>query len=100
MVIAEKPFGCKRHPILHRNFSVKLRTDNRTRRVICWFVIALTMSGGAALCARQNSQQQSAPPPQQTTPPPQQKAPPDSDQEKSDKDLPAQAFMPRGKKLC
>jgi hypothetical protein len=37
---------------------------------------------------------------QQGTPPPQQKAPPDTDQEKSDKDLPAQAFLPRGKKLC
>lgn len=60
------------------------------------------MSGGAALYARQDSQQgsqqQST---QQATPPPQQqKAPPDSEQEKSDKDLPAQAYLPRGKKLC
>jgi hypothetical protein len=69
-----------------------MRADNRTRRVICWLVLAFAMSGGAALRARQSSQQQ--------TPPPQQKTPPDSEQEKSDKDLPAQAFMPRGKKLC
>jgi hypothetical protein len=51
------------------------------------------MASGAALCARQNPQQQS-------TPPPQQKAPPDTEQDKNDKALPAQAFMPRGKKLC
>jgi hypothetical protein len=79
---------------------MKLRAQNRKRQMICWMALAFAMSGGAALCAHQNSQQQSAPPPQQTPPPTQQKAPPDTDQEKSDKDLPAQAFMPRGKKLC
>lgn len=81
---------------------MKQRTHNRARHVTCWFVLAFAMSGGAALYARQDSQQgsqqQST---QQATPPPQQqKAPPDSEQEKSDKDLPAQAYLPRGKKLC
>jgi hypothetical protein len=79
---------------------VKLQVDNRTGGVICWMALAFAMSGGAALYARQSSQQQSVPPPTQTIPPPQQKAPPDTEPEKSDKDLPAQAFMPRGKKLC
>ena len=79
---------------------MKLRTDNRMRRAICWLVLAFAMASGAVLSARQTSQQQSVPPPQQATPPSQQKAPPDTDQEKSDKELPAQAFMPRGKKLC
>jgi hypothetical protein len=73
---------------------VKQLANNRARQVTCWFVLAFAMSGGAALCARQSSQQQTTPPPQQ------QKMPPDSAQEKSDKDLPPQAFMPRGKKLC
>jgi hypothetical protein len=79
---------------------VKMQADNRARRVICWLTLAFAMSSGAVLSARQSSQQQSVPPPQQTTPPPQQKVPPETDQEKSDKDLPAQAYMPRGKKLC
>jgi hypothetical protein len=79
---------------------VKVRIDNRMRRAICWLVLAFAMASGAVLSARQSSQQQSVPPPQQATPPPQQKAPPDTDQEKTDKELPAQAFMPRGKKLC
>ncbi len=79
---------------------MKLRADNRARQLICWLVLAFAISAGAALYARQSSQQQSVPPPQKTTPPQQQKAPPDTEQEKSDKELPAQAFMPRGKKLC
>ena len=59
-----------------------------------WFALAFALSGGAGLCASQASQQQAAPPPKE------QKAPPDAEQDRSEKDLPAQAFMPRGKKLC
>jgi hypothetical protein len=62
---------------------------NRTRHLVFWLALGLAMTGGAALRAQQNSQQS-----------PQQKAPPDSEQDKSDKNLPAQAFLPRGKKLC
>jgi len=101
-VRAEKPFGREWHPIRHGNFIVKLQTHKRARQVTCWFALVFALSGAAALRARQNStpasQQQSN---QQVTSPSQQrKAPADTEQEKSDKDLPAQAFMPRGKKLC
>jgi hypothetical protein len=57
--------------------------------MICWLVLAVAMGGSAVLHAQQAA-----------SPPAQQKAPPDSEQEKSDKDLPPKAFMPRGKKLC
>jgi hypothetical protein len=76
---------------------LKLRASNQTRQLICWFALVCALSGGAALCASQASQSNMQ---QQAAPPPKERPTPDSDQAKTDKDLPAQAFMPRGKKLC
>jgi hypothetical protein len=74
-----------------------MRTPNRARQVIFWFAFAFALSGSAVLCASQASQSDSQ---QQAAPPPKERKTPDSEQEKTDKELPAQAFMPRGKKLC
>ena len=76
---------------------MNLRAQNRARWVICWFALAFALSGAAVLYASQASPSNSQ---QQTAPPPKERKTPDSEQDKTDKDLPAQAFMPRGKKLC
>jgi hypothetical protein len=71
---------------------VNQRAHTRAGRVIYWTALLLVASGSAAIYAR--PQQQATPPTQQ------QKAPPDSEQDKTDKNVQAQSFLPRGKKLC
>ena len=87
MELQVREFGSVRTSILN------LQARNRIGRLVFWLALGLAMTGSAAVFARQNSRQYL----QQSS---QQKAPPDSDQEKNDKNIPAQSFLPRGKKLC